>query len=287
MLDVLAFIFTVIRGDDNMEISNLYKNINYRSNINFLVSTYIREYDISKANISVLYEKKVISKDMYIELYNAPNHKRKVMVGLLLRRNPKYVEILKQGIMEAKEKFFKANNIKDEEVLAIKNDAVFLINKIANVTKFNNIEFKMKNVYTSYYKIDNLEFYYFYESYTGREKLDVKGISDEQLEKHKSYFLEFLEVCFNSAEIENIDETLDIVINFYQRYIGLKLELGYYREFNSLSRYSLKSFSQFSKFYAEYLSEEDKLNIDITFNLNIIRILFQYYSSIHMDRKNR
>lgn len=267
--------------------SNLYQKINYKSGIKYLVSTHIREYDISKANINVLYEKKLLSYEQYIKLYNAPNYERKVKVGLILKKHPEYVNILKEGIIEAKEKFFRANNIQDEDVLSIKNDAIFLINKIAHVTQFGNIQFLMKNLYTSYYNINNIEFYYFFESYTGREKLDVKGISDKQLEKHKEYFLEFLQVCFNSAEIENIEETIDIVTNFYNRYINLKLDIGYYRELNSLSNFSIKSYSDFSKFYAEFLPQDKILNIDISYNLNMIRFLFQYYSLIQIEQKNK
>ena len=37
--------------------SKIYDNINYSSDISYLTNTFIYEYDISKANINILYTK--------------------------------------------------------------------------------------------------------------------------------------------------------------------------------------------------------------------------------------
>lgn len=264
---------------------HLYERVNYTADINFLTSTYIREYDISKANINILYKKGVISKQQYEFLYNAPNQVRKVHVGLFLRDNPRCVQILKDGIIEAKKMFFLSNDIKEEDVLAIKNDAIFLINKIANVTKFDNIEFKCKNTYTSYYKIGPLEMYYYLNTIENKEKIDIKGINDIELKKHEEYFLDFLLACFYSVETEKIEETIDIVVNFYQKYLALDLDIGYYREFNSLSRYTFKPISDFTTFTADFLDNNNKPQVNINYNMEIIRTLFQYYSFIQMNKR--
>ena len=51
-----------------MEISNLYKYDSYLvPNLNFLLSTYIREYDITKANISILRRYGYINNSEYTE----------------------------------------------------------------------------------------------------------------------------------------------------------------------------------------------------------------------------
>ena len=134
----------------------LWENINYLAEISYLPNTLIYEYDISKANINVLYSKGVIDKKTYDYLYNAERMTRQVYVGKL-QRDKAIVDILKAGIIEAKKILFEANDIKDYEVLSIKNDAVFIINRNLINTKFGLINFVNKNQYTSFYKIKNLE----------------------------------------------------------------------------------------------------------------------------------
>ena len=61
---------------------------------------------------------------------------RQVYVGKL-QRDKAIVDILKAGIIEAKKILFEANDIKDYEVLSIKNDAVFIINRnLINTASF-------------------------------------------------------------------------------------------------------------------------------------------------------
>lgn len=267
-------------------MNNLYKQINYISDVDYLISTYIREYDISKANINVLYKYGAISKAQYDNYYIMDKKAREISIGLLLRDNPELNLVLQNGIIEAKRLFFEANNIQEEDVLTIKNDAVFIINKIPNVCVFDNIEFSLKNIYTSFYKLQYVELYYYFDIVTGTEKLDVKGIKDEILPLHEPYFLEFLKVLFNSAQAYPIQDTIDIVTTFYTKYIGLELEAGYYREFNSLSKFRLKDISNYySSFGVDIISENEKDRIDILYNLNLIRQLHQIYSGLYFSRR--
>lgn len=260
---------------------NLYENINYTNKeIPFLISNYIREYDIRKANINILYNANVISDNEYNYLLNAPRDERQVKIGLLEQHNPFIVKILQDGIIKAKEQFFKANNITNNDVLCIKNDAVFLINKVAYNNKFGNIEFVNKNVYTSFYRLNNLELYYYNDMMLGTEKIDIKGMKDQQLMLHQKYFLEFLLVTFESAQTQSIKDTLDIVITFYNRYLNLEVEKEYYREFNPESLYSMKKISNIFSYKSPYITQEQLKQVDISHNLNMIRQLFQYYSSI-------
>lgn len=267
-------------------MNNLYQQTNYMTDVDYLISTYIREYDISKANINILYKYGVINKQQY-DTYNIMNRNaRQISIGLLLRDNPQVNDILKNGIMEAKRMLFEANNIQEEDVLCIKNDAVFIINKIPTITKFDNIEFSLKNVYTSFYKLGETELYYFFDLVSNNEKLDVKGINDMKLLLHEEFFIEFLKVTFNSAQCYPIQDTIDIVTTFYTKYIQLQLECGYYREFNNQSMFRLKDISNYYSSYGlESITEEQKTNLDITYNLNLIRELHQIYSGLYFSRR--
>ena len=63
----------------------LYRLKTYTADMDFLFSTYIREYDISKANINILLYKEMINKEEYQKLYNAPRMYRQKSIGYLLK----------------------------------------------------------------------------------------------------------------------------------------------------------------------------------------------------------
>lgn len=254
----------------------------YIINTPYIISAFIREYDIRKANINILYRYGVLSKEQYEYYLKADRFTRQRDIGLM-QRDHKVDKILSQGIMKAKQDFFSSNNITEDDILAIKNDAVFIMNKIPSVTKFDNIEFVLKNTYTSFYKIGRLEFFYFLDTINNIEKLDIKGIGDDKLILHENYFLEFLKVVFASAQTESIKDTLDIIITFYNNYINRELDIGYYRSFDSESVYYVKSdLSDYHTYKAHFLEEHNKTDIDINHvNLKIIMELYKYYSSIN------
>lgn len=261
----------------------LYENINYSSNIKFLISSYIREYDISKANITILRDKGVLSQSDYIKCFNMPKQDREKYIGLLYYKINNLDNILKQGIIEAKKMFFEANNIQDNEVLCIKNDAVFLINKIAPYTVFGNVVFNNKNTYTSYYNIFNKELYYNLDTINNIEVLDIKGISKDKIKLHENYFIDFLKVLFNSAQTESLDKTIELLMNFYNMYINKELEVGYYRTFDSYSKYYTKKMGYLNNVYAlDSISYSNLDYIDISYNLNILMELNRIYSSIFL-----
>ena len=61
----------------------LYEKTLYKADIQYLVDVPIFEYDISKANISVLSDKGVISENQYQYLFNLPKLERNIAIGNL------------------------------------------------------------------------------------------------------------------------------------------------------------------------------------------------------------
>ena len=94
------------------------------------------EYDIKSAGLSVLYEKKAISKKVFTNIFNMNKKSRVVHTGLLLRDNKGFYSILKNGIREFVELFIKTNKVKKSNVLEIANDAVWLVRQRATNLKF-------------------------------------------------------------------------------------------------------------------------------------------------------
>lgn len=240
------------------------------------ISTFIREYDIAKANINILLLKGYITEEKYIELYNAPKKVREKTVGLMQLKDKALSNALMSGFGEARKLFYEANNIKEYEILSVKKDAIFLIDRVANVTKFGNIEFKMKNEFTSFYNFPNLEIYY--KNFGGVEKIDVKGMGDSQLSLHNRYFLDLLLCIFSAAEQEPALEVVNLIRSISDSYINHELSIDYYREFNNRSFY--RTFFMFDgerAFLRDINQHVQVTDIDPAYNYGLLQILYKIF----------
>ena len=263
----------------------LYNEINYTSDISYLNNLFIYEYDISKANINVLYSKGAIDKKTYDYLYTAHRDIRQVYIGKLQKENKDIVDILKAGIIEAKKCLFEANNIQDYEVLSIKNDAVFIINRQLMNTKFGLIDFKCKNKYTSFYKLNNLEAYYFYDSFSKNEELEIKGISDDKLKLHEGYMLQLLKDIFYTLQTVNVEMAMRMLRDFYLQYITYQLPIEYYRKFSSDSTYHYKLKTISGAGYDTAITPVDNIQaIDISYNISILMELQKILASMYFTK---
>ena len=260
-------------------ISPLYERVNYISNIPFVFSRFIREYDISKANISILYSKNIITKDVYERLYNSPRMVRQVYVGNLQKSDKKITKALQDGIIEAKKNLFISNNINPGEVLSIKNDAVFIIGRELQYTKFDMIRFDNKNTYTSFVKLINMEFYYGYDRISNTENYSVKGLGKSE-QYHRNYMTDFILFVLNSIESSDIESVISSIIDFHMQYINRELPIGYYREYNSLSKYHIGEFMM-----DDIIDTVDnRRSLNISYNASIIQLLYTYISSVYMSK---
>lgn len=262
----------------------LFNEVNYTADISYLTNVFIYEYDISKANINILYTKKVIDKNTYEYLYNSERMVRQVYIGKLCK-DKNISDILKSGIIEAKKMLFEANDIQDNDVLSIKNDAVFIINKILQNTKFDLINFIQKNVYTSFYKLNGMEFYYYFNNITKEERIDIKGISNSKIKYHENYFLQIIKDLFYSLQVNGVEITMRMLKDIYNDYITLKLPIQCYRNFDINSDYHLNFTSFLNTGYCiENATENQKNIINITKNLSILVEFQRILSSIYFNK---
>ena len=257
-------------------MDELLRGPNYNSEYNLIINCLMYEYDLSKANINALYSRGVISKELYDTLYTSDKFIREKHIGLMIRENNNIYKEIQAGIIDAKKQLLISNNIDKENVISIKNDAVFTTVK-CNYTKFGLMDFKLKNTYTLFIKINKYEFWYYYNPITGEEKLDVKGINDSKLDIHRNYFLDFLLELFNRLQQHGVIEAINLLHAFSIAYINRQLEIGYYRKFNSDSKYDvIVQNTIWSTISADNLSI-----IDIRYNYEILRdlygVLIEYY----------
>ena len=263
----------------------LYKEKNYTIKLNYLFNQYIREYDISKANINILFAKGVIDENLYRQLYDADRMDRQVYIGMMIRNNEKIQEVLNEGIIEYKQKFFEANGITDADIISIKNDAVFVLNKAPRILKFDNIEFVHKNTYTSFMRLNEIEVYYGCDLCD--EVIDIKGIKDSDIGKYHLGFLYIILDFLNTLQKSGAKPALDYITSIMTQYVKLELPIDIYRRFRSSNDYVLNGFTVgYSMSYLEDTMSNKKA-IDITHNFNILKIMHMYASQVLYEEKMR
>ena len=257
---------------------------NYLKNIPCILNNTVREYDIQKANINILKHLGLISDDLYTELYNAPKQERQVRIGLMMREDNLLSKKLKDGITQAREWFVTNNSITDENILSIKNDAIFVIGVNAKNTKFSCVNFVLKHEYTSYYHLKKYEFYY------NNEVLDVKGISDDSLPLHREYMLDLLSYIFSVAErVGGITAAISTLRKLITVYTEGTMPIGFYRELNPRSMFHTRYKSRLGDFFVDNFADSPVLkainpeyvkSLDISYNQSILTELLNLYTKI-------
>lgn len=263
----------------------LYNKDLYIAPVNNVIGRDIKEWDISKANISILRYLGILSKSDYEYLYNADKLFRQIQVGMM-QKDSKIANSLSGGFRMARKLFFDSNGIQDYEVLSIKKDAIYLIDKIPSNTSFYSdtgcIEFVSKNEYTSYYRLAKIEYYFKYSNQ--EERIDVKGISDNMVEVHRPFMIDFLSYIFIMMQKNMVLDAIKILKDFMNEYLYLKLNSGFYRELNNRSMYRTKyEFNDIPTYLEEVYMVDDK--IDISFNYGVLNELFQILSGYALMRK--
>ena len=236
-------------------------------------SRYIRgritEYDIKACNINMLLYYDQISIDTYNFLNNIPKYDREVYIGNMIKENPDIYKVIANGIKEFKTKLAEANNISDNEIIRIANDAVFINRSIdLQITQFDNILFANKGTYSSALKIlDKHTIVFVGNDNYGNNIVEVKGLGDNAI-LHQNYMLSIIVSIINTMEKSSVKDALALLNDIYKDYVNLRLDKGFYREFNSSSLYKYKDLD-YGAYYIDNIND-----IDISYNLSILRELW-------------
>lgn len=260
-------------------VSTLYEKTQYTNkHVNFLKAS-IREYDMKSAGFNILKNANVLSEGEISYLEQLDKKERNIKIGIMQRDNKKIKKIITQGFVEYRKKFFEANDIKDSDVLAIKKDAIFLINRPIHNTEFGYVKFELKNKYSSYYYLDKKELY-FKNGMVSR--IDVKGIHKNKLHRHVKFMRELIKI-FKLVETSDSDKVIDAIRKFAKKYLAMELPIECYREFNSESNFRFKNvnFNQCNYTFNPTINTINDMvdEIDILYNYNhiivpLIKIFF-------------
>ena len=243
----------------------LYERTLWRNkNIDFLFNIPIIEYDIKSAGFNIIKCFKLLpNKDIEL-LEKMEKKERNIKIGLIQRSNKELTNNLLNGFKEARKLFIESNSLSESNILSIKKDAIFVIDNKCNYTKFNNIEFVVKNKYSSFIILNKNEFYI----NTKDKKIDIKGLGqDKVLEKihiyHDKYILDFI-LKFTKMKESNSESIIYYITKFIRAYRNRELDIEYYRELSQLNTFRL-----FDKELGDYINIDatnDILNVDISFN---------------------
>lgn len=264
--------------------STLWQKANYAAKIQYVIDSTIREFDISKANISVLRDANILTEDQYQYYLRAPRMERQIYIGKLQGFDSRITNILKDGITNAKKIFMQTNSIQDSEILYIRNDAIAVIGPrvINNFMVTDRVSFRESARYSSFYRFNAIDMLYFYDPVTNTERLDLKGLGDGGVELHKKFMLDFLCELFYRAQIEGVQEAISLIQTFHKNYIDMHMPIEYYRELNSQSKYKLlPSISMYSTVYIDYATDYHKQYLDISYNEALLRHFNRIFASIY------
>lgn len=190
---------------------------------------------------------------------------RTIEIGKLRGKDKILSAELSNAFMLMRKKLFKENGLVDADIISIKKDAICVMDKKCNHTKFGNVEFVAKHKYTSFHKFGNIEMYY-----NGNDnKLDIKGISDNLLGTHKDYMINILCHIFSLLEDGDKKKLISFLKELIYLYKNRKLDMGYYRELNQTSTFTFNQNMNASNYYVygfNQVEKENKDNININFN---------------------
>lgn len=261
------------------DIKKIIEKVNYSNPIRY-ISGNIIEYDIKAANISMLYDANIITREYYEYLSYIPKNMREREIGLMELKDPKIYECIAAGIKKYKLLFAKANNVKEREIVRVANDAVYINRSLPlSNTVFGNIVFKVSSPANVYMKLLDLCIFA-YIPINGNLSLDIKGINDKVLYLFQNNILNIIGTVIYLVERSNIQDAVSYLSGILDDYINKRLPVEYYREFNSNAMYNIIVDSKCYYIMQDYGFSIDDL--DINYNLYILRelwgIILEIYS---------
>ena len=213
-------------------MSELYKRDTYKNqNISYIFNQPIIEYDMKDAGFSIAKKYGLITEKEIKKLSSVDKKTRRVLLGTIERDRKDVKFGVSAGFIQSRKLFFEKNDISDEDVLSIKKDALFIVGYVEHEKIDNFINFRKKNVYSSFIRLGKLEIFY------NSDKIDVKGIGDDTLKLHEGYMSDFIKTFFKKMESSDRTSTLNFLRIFMDKYRLGQLDIEYYREFNSGSKY--------------------------------------------------
>ena len=226
-----------------------------------VINSRIIEWDIKSGNTSIMRAFNLCPIERIQELEEMKKQDRVIAVGNMMK-DSEFSKKLEAGFNQVVNEFMELNELnKDDDVLRIMRDAVYVINKpIKYDTIREYCHFIPKNEYIGYFFLSPYEFF------ISQHSIDVKGIDDEKLKSHENGTLRVIRDVYDACVEYNMDQ---VKINAFMKgvvdaYIHRDLEFDAYREFNNESNFRINMYGH--EVLSDAITERDLSDVDISFN---------------------
>ena len=239
--------------------------------IEFIFGSRIVEYDMKSAGFNISKQFKLLPESTLAMLEGMKKEARNKKMGLIQRKDKEYTKNLLEGFKKCRKWFFVKNDIEEYQVLCTKKDAIFLIDTYPKHLETGFIRFDAKNTYSSYFKLNKLEFYL-------NPQLgicDIKGLGQGDSLKdvhalHGDYILKFI-MEFTRLRERLTDRRIMVtwLTTFIRNYRNRNVDIGFYRELSRANDFKL---------WTEEM--QDTISVSDTDDIENIRINYNYENYI-------
>ena len=180
----------------------------------------IYEYDIYKANISCLLEMGEINQEQYNMLKDIPKDERAKFVAAFEKLEADTSKGYHIFVEKSLEKFKKLNNIKEENIIEIAFDAIWIDKKVNNLEVTENIRFTCKRKASSILEIGKVKFYFNSTDNTFFQR---------GLGKKESPWFDIIKEYMKLSEMEDTVNLKKFINDFREKYVNKKLDDNFYQ----------------------------------------------------------
>jgi hypothetical protein len=166
----------------------------------------IREYDMRSAGLSVIREYGLLSKSDIRRLEDMDKEERNITVGKIRALDSDWSKLLTKKIRETMAEFMRLNEVEDDTLISINNDAITVIEPRVKkpVLEMGSIKFRCDGEFTALAVVNRIQIF----MNKGSQDLTIRGIgehgrehSSEGVGKKLLEWLRLLEVGVNPLDV--------------------------------------------------------------------------------------
>lgn len=232
----------------------------------------IIEYDMKDGGLSIIKEEKLLPPEMIAKMDRLKKGiDRNKAIGKL-RYNEKYKDIPKQQneyFRKYRLLFGESNSLEDDDILAVRKDAIFTKKYCYQLDFGEHIHFAEKNVYQVYAVLlynggaglkTRYEFYWKEDG-----SIDVKGLEDLAIERyHKNCTISVISQILRRVYKLDYPGAIEYLCKFLSRYKRRELDFDFYRSFDANAQFPVNYYGT-ERMFSEIGSEILPL-VDISYN---------------------
>lgn len=226
----------------------------------------ICEYDMNSAGFSVIKVNNMLERRDIMRLESMDKKERNIVIGKIRGYDKEWSKRFSSLIRMTMKDFIINNEINDEDIISINNDAVTILQSYGKSIKMESdgVTFKRSGCYKNMVVLSRVSFF------SDSQEINVKGISESGRENTKDFMQKMI-----FGWMKRLDEGEDkySVIKDIERFrillLTKKLPLGFYRNLRNGNIELSGMFSKYTKFSVstDFIDDEWKVKLDTSANI--------------------